>query len=68
MAEYFDYRNGANGLSVVVARQPLSPGCMAPGEVEYHINKLKADLDRLRGQMLRALPNAGVRPGKVFDA
>lgn len=68
MAEFFDYKDGASGLSVVVARQPLSPGCMSSGEVEYHITKLKDDLDRLMAEMLVALPSAGLRLGKVFDA
>ena len=68
MAEFFDYKDGVDGLSIVVARQPLSSGCMSPGEVEYQITKLKDDLDRLLAEMLIALPNAGLRPGKVFDA
>jgi len=37
---------------------------MAPGEVEHHIAKLKTDLDRLQKEMLKALPNAGIRPWK----
>ena len=68
MAQYFDYEDGAHGLSIVVARQPLSPGCMVPGEVEYQIKKLKDDLDRLFAEMLIALPTAGPRPGKILDA
>jgi len=63
-ATYFDYEDGVHGLSVIVVRHPLTPGCMAPGEVEHHIAKLKTDLDRLQKEMLKALPNAGIRPWK----
>ncbi len=64
MAEYFGYKDGANGLSIVAAHSPLSSGCMHPDEVKYQIKKLKADLDHLQKEMLKELPNAGIRPWK----
>jgi hypothetical protein len=67
MARYFDYEDGAHGLSIVVSATPLSSGCLVPGEVKYQIDKLKSDLDRLHKEMLKALPNAGVRPWKRTD-
>jgi len=36
---------------VIVTREPLCPGCLSDGEVDFHINALKEQLELLRPKM-----------------
>ena len=58
----FDYEIDINGARVVVARKPLHPACLSDGEIDFHINALKAELDRVARKMKRAVREQRTRP------
>jgi hypothetical protein len=58
----FDYDEDASGAHVIVARDPLSPGCMTDREVDEVIGNLKADLDRVGREMKRAIEKRKSQP------
>ncbi len=55
MAGNFGFDDGLDGLFVVVEREPLSPGCLSPEEIDANISRLQLDLDKVGAQMKRAL-------------
>jgi len=58
----FDYGEHAGGFHVIVAREPLSPGCLADREVDEVIANLKADLDRVGREIKRAIEKRKSQP------
>lgn len=46
---------GIEGAYVKVGDVPLCEGCWSENEVDVQIDRLKADLDRLAGQMKMAI-------------
>lgn len=58
----FDFDFGTGGARVVVAREPIGRGCLSEGEVDVDIRLLKEDLDRVAGQMKRAIREKRAKP------
>ena len=47
----FDMEGNVSGVRVIVTREPLCPGCLSDGEVDFQINALKEQLELLRPRM-----------------
>lgn len=51
----FDFSFEAGGAVIVLSRNPLSAGCLSDEEVDFAIDDLKGDLDRLALRMKHAI-------------
>lgn len=51
----FDIEADIAGVRVIATREPLSSACMSDGEVDYAINAMQAQIERLRPLMKSAL-------------
>ena len=60
---HFGYGDSAQGLFVVVEREPLSPGCLSAQEIDHHIEELRLDLHRVGTRMKIALRSRAPTPG-----
>ena len=58
----FDFEIDMRGAHIVVTRTPIYPACLTDGEVDYHISYLKSELDRLSGEMKRAIREQRKKP------
>ncbi len=53
----FGFEDDIYGLSFVVEREPLSPGCLTEGEIDANRARLKDGIDAAAERMKRALRN-----------
>jgi hypothetical protein len=60
--DVFDIETDIHGAKVVVTRTPLMPGCRSDGEINYHIDRLIAELDGLRPKMKAANRVQNLKP------
>ena len=58
----FDFDIDINGARVVVAREPISPGCLSDGEVDDEIKLLKDNLDAVAARMKVAIRKQAKQP------
>jgi hypothetical protein len=58
----FDFAINISGARVVVAREPLCPGCTCDGEIDANIKLLKDDLDAVAERMKAAVRKQAKEP------
>ena len=62
MAGPFGYEIDIHGANVVVEVTPLHPACLSDGEIDFHIQALKDDLDRVASEMKAVINHPARRP------
>ena len=62
MKGVFELHTDINGTRVVAVKSLLHPACMSDGEIEYHINSLKSQLDALVPKMKKAAREQQAKP------
>lgn len=60
--DVFGIETDISGARVVVTREPLMPRCRNDSEINYHIDRLIAELDGLRQKMKAANHVQNLKP------
>ena len=65
MSMPFEIETDLAGSRIVVTREPLHPACLSDAEVDFHLNVLMDQLEKLRPAMKKAIRKLAATP--MFD-